>query len=257
MRYPVSDPGAQLYNGKFTDGIPASGVPTSVDKAAHMNAVYDELIAVITGAGLTPSETTLNQVLQAINGLIAAAIATRAPTLHGHLWNQISGIPASFPPSAHNQDWGTITGRPSAYPPSEHSQDWSTITGRPATFPPVAHDHNYVPNAGNADTVGGVPASQLFLNSQISVSGNSTAWEIVIGVVRIKGGIATSNLDPDETFIFAEAFPNICLGVLTTPSSINAAYVYSVTSITAGSFTVNRTDAIDGSAPFRYVAFGN
>lgn len=67
MDYPISDPGSQLYNNKFTDGDQSQGVAASVDKAAHMNAVYDELIAVISGYGLTPSEASFSQLFQAMN----------------------------------------------------------------------------------------------------------------------------------------------------------------------------------------------
>jgi hypothetical protein len=67
MHYPVSDSDSRLHSGKFTDGNPSEGILSSRDKAAHMNAVYDELLAVITGFGLTPAENNLTQLLQAIN----------------------------------------------------------------------------------------------------------------------------------------------------------------------------------------------
>ncbi len=114
----------------------------------------------------------------------------------------------------------------------------------------------YATSSGNADTVDGLHASAFLQSSQITVSGNSTAWEFVIGPIHIKGGHVTSTHDGDEVFNFASAFPNACLSVMTTPSSINAAYVYSVTAITAASFTVNRTDATDGSGTYRYIAVG-
>lgn len=73
MDYPVSDPGSQLHNGRLTDGDSAQGVDPSIDKSAHMNAVYDELLNLITGMGITPDEAEFNQVLQAIN--IAAPVS--------------------------------------------------------------------------------------------------------------------------------------------------------------------------------------
>jgi hypothetical protein len=78
MKYPVSDAGALLYGGKFYDGNPSSGIPASVDKADHMNAVYDEIINVITAAGLTPSESTLNQLALAIPIIIRATFGSTA-----------------------------------------------------------------------------------------------------------------------------------------------------------------------------------
>ena len=63
MNYPNS---ADLYQGKFTDGDPVAGTPASVASAAHMNAVYDELINVITFAGVTPAAETKNQLKTAL-----------------------------------------------------------------------------------------------------------------------------------------------------------------------------------------------
>ena len=67
MDYPVSDPGSQLHNGKFTDGDAAQGIQSSKDKAAHMKAVYDEILNVITAMGLTPDEINNQQLFQALN----------------------------------------------------------------------------------------------------------------------------------------------------------------------------------------------
>jgi len=70
MKYPVSVPEVNLYGGKFTNGDPLLGIPRSIDRAEDMNRVYDELINVVTGAGLTPSEADNTQLLQAITNLI-------------------------------------------------------------------------------------------------------------------------------------------------------------------------------------------
>lgn len=72
MDYPNSDPGSRLYEGKFFDGNEGSGIPPSVDKGAHMNAVYDEMIALIVAGGLTPSEEYLTQVRDSVIALINA-----------------------------------------------------------------------------------------------------------------------------------------------------------------------------------------
>ncbi|KAK3606834.1 hypothetical protein CHS0354_018428 [Potamilus streckersoni] len=61
MNYP-SDTSAGLHNGKFTGGDPNTGLPPSRLSADWMNAVSDELIAVITQFGGTPQENDRSQV---------------------------------------------------------------------------------------------------------------------------------------------------------------------------------------------------
>jgi hypothetical protein len=245
VRYPVSDSGSQLHNGRFTDGNPAQGIPPSVDKAAHMNAVYDELMAVIAAGGLTPNEATLTQVLQAIQTLIANAIATRAPSTHGHLWSQISGIPATFPPAPHNQDWGTITGVPAVFPPAAHNQDWSTITGRPATFPPSVHDHAYVPNAGNADTVDGYHAAQLWRADQSWAWGDDNNGGFVLPNGRSEqwGQIAIGDIPQD--YFGSWTYPAAFL-VGTVPKVGVTIQVPSFGGLDASAATINPTNASCG-----------
>lgn len=69
MQYPITVPGVALQAGKFSNGDPLSGIPPSLDRAEDMNRVYDELIALVVGAGLTPSEADSTQILQAVKAL--------------------------------------------------------------------------------------------------------------------------------------------------------------------------------------------
>ena len=78
MKYPVSDSAVMLHNGKFTDGDPTQGIPPSLDRAKEMNAVYDEIIAVIEDEGLTPDEAVLTQLRDAINAKISAEANARS-----------------------------------------------------------------------------------------------------------------------------------------------------------------------------------
>lgn len=63
MDYPDSP---DLYEGKFTDGDPVAGIPASVASAEHMNAVYDELAALIAAGGIAPDAADLAQVAKSV-----------------------------------------------------------------------------------------------------------------------------------------------------------------------------------------------
>lgn len=63
----------------FTEGGPSSGVPATVVSAAWLNAVQEELCAVVAGAGLALAKPDNTQVAQAI--AIIAAMAVPAGTV--------------------------------------------------------------------------------------------------------------------------------------------------------------------------------
>lgn len=67
----VSQPAATAAGsaGYFTDGNPATSTPATIVPAEWLNAVMMELVNVVTGAGLTLSKPTYNQVLAAIKRL--------------------------------------------------------------------------------------------------------------------------------------------------------------------------------------------
>ena len=81
MDYPKSVPSVGLVNGKFVDENPVTGAPGSLIPAAWGNSVTQELLGVITGAGMVPDEADLGQLLLAVrkinqSGLVDYALDT-------------------------------------------------------------------------------------------------------------------------------------------------------------------------------------
>ena len=76
MDYPKSVPGVGLVGGKFIDENVQTGQQGSLIPAVWGNAVTDEILAVIAGAGLTPTESAYDQLLKAIRALIASGAVT-------------------------------------------------------------------------------------------------------------------------------------------------------------------------------------
>ncbi|MBJ7553156.1 hypothetical protein [Marinomonas spartinae] len=67
MNYPDSN---DLYQGKFTDGDPLTGLPASQDSAEQMNAVYDELINLIREGDVVENVSALSQLALSVKNQI-------------------------------------------------------------------------------------------------------------------------------------------------------------------------------------------
>ena len=74
MDYPKSVPNVGLVNGKFVDENTTTGQVGSLIPAAWGSAVTDELLAVIRAAELEPTEGDNDQLLQALQAIVSAAI---------------------------------------------------------------------------------------------------------------------------------------------------------------------------------------
>lgn len=72
MDYPKSVPSVGLVGGKFVDENPLTGTPGSLIPAQWGNAVCDEILNVITTAGLVPDELVNTQLATAIAGIIGS-----------------------------------------------------------------------------------------------------------------------------------------------------------------------------------------
>lgn len=131
---------------RYHDADPLNGVAGTVVKAGPLNSLQEEIIAVITAAGIPLDPAANDQLYQAIlavtgNGQIA--------------WGAITGKPATYPPSAHDQDWSTITGKPDS---ATRWPAWDEVTGKPVTYPPSAHDQDWSTITGKPDNVTRWPA---------------------------------------------------------------------------------------------------
>ncbi|MCP1443744.1 microcystin-dependent protein [Pseudomonas sp. GGS8] len=78
MDYPKSVASVGLVNGKFIDENPLTGMPGSLIPAAWGNAVTEELLGVIKGAGVAPDEVDFGQLLLAVRKINQAGLVDYA-----------------------------------------------------------------------------------------------------------------------------------------------------------------------------------
>ena len=88
MDFPKSVPGVGLVGGVFVDENPATGQPGSLMAAAWCNQVTKEIMAVIEAAAIAPSEEKSNQLVEAIQRLIAESTADTGgmPRFTPYVW---------------------------------------------------------------------------------------------------------------------------------------------------------------------------
>lgn len=78
MDYPKSVPSIGLLNGRFVDENPVAGTPGSLIPAVWGNAVTQEIVSVIAGGGLTPSESDNGQLFKSIQSIIGTTNPMRS-----------------------------------------------------------------------------------------------------------------------------------------------------------------------------------
>lgn len=78
MDYPKSIPSVGLVNGRFVDENPVAGTPGSLIPAIWGNSVTQEILSVVAGAGIAPSEADNGQLLKAIQAIIGVTSPMRS-----------------------------------------------------------------------------------------------------------------------------------------------------------------------------------
>lgn len=139
MDYPVSDEFAKLNNGKFTDGDPLNDVPPSRNSAMYQNAVYDELLNVISGGGLTPDEAELNQVFLAIGNIAKSIVSSQTA-------GQIANFPGTMVPDGWLKAAGQTVNRAS-YP---YLFNYAESSGNIAASEAEKQDGQFGPGDGSS-----------------------------------------------------------------------------------------------------------
>lgn len=212
MQYPLSDPGSRLSGGKFTDGDPGTGVLSSVAKAAHWNAVYDELIAAITALGGAPTEGVNNQLAARLVAYIAAQVASGVSGVRG-------GVSAAYDTL---QEIALELGNKSNI---AHSHAWSAITGKPALSDAIDQGNsNQIATSAAVNSLRG--ATLLALAGKAgAISGTYSNFYIPDIPLRVKIGLASLTAAAGVglhtgAVLFPQAFPTSCLAVIPILSSL-------------------------------------
>jgi hypothetical protein len=96
----LPDPEAAGTEAYFTEGNPGV-TPATLVRASWLNMIQEELRAIVIAAGLTPSKTTYNQVLSALNASYAKlaglstqafSVATATATAHATPLGEFAGL---------------------------------------------------------------------------------------------------------------------------------------------------------------------
>ncbi|MCQ6259303.1 phage tail protein [Pseudomonas sp. Q11] len=78
MDYPKSVPSVGLVNGRFVDENPVEGTPGSLIPAVWGNSVTQEILGVISAAGITPSEADTGQLIKALQAILGRSSPMRS-----------------------------------------------------------------------------------------------------------------------------------------------------------------------------------
>lgn len=113
----------------YHDADPLNGVAGTVVTATALNAIQEEIVSVITAAGIPLNPASNSQLYDAIMAITGGGSIA---------WGAITGKPSTYPPTAHDHAWADITDPPDT---ATRWAAWGEVTGKPLTFTPAAHDH--------------------------------------------------------------------------------------------------------------------
>ncbi|AHY45117.1 pyocin knob domain-containing protein [Stutzerimonas decontaminans] len=285
MDYPKSVPGVGLVDGKFVDENQVTGEPGSLIPAAWGNAVTAEIMAVISGAGLSPSEGDNEQLRQAISGLIGKATvdfglgSLSLPLLASVNDQAISsglyrvaaaaiGLPIAEPGfvDIRREDDGKISQRYYS-----RTSDRAFFRRANGSFGPWL-EKLHAGNLGSATematgTSTSKPPSIAAVMSLFAK--RSFAADDFVRIPDVPGGLIVQwgrspNVAADATreVIFPVAFPNACRGMLACLQSAvagtNPVAVYAApTSLSAGQVVRDVATSPYAAGEIVYLAFGN
>lgn len=286
MDYPKQDVEARLQNGKFTDGDSVNAIPPSRDSATYQNAVYDELLSVITSAGLTPDVAVLNQLSTAVNK-ISTDIATSI--VNAAINNIVDGAPAALDTLKelgaaldNNKDFAaTITTALNGKAALSHSHSINDIVNLTAALNSKAassHSHSMSEVSGLAPALN-AKASQAqissinnALNSKLNINRFSSelhsnfsnrVMRASSGFIKLPGDLTIQwgqrSVGPGTTTVtFVQAFFRDCNIVVASPGGRNsggsALAYFAVSNFTQSSFDI--TSSFSNNQTVMFIAIG-
>lgn len=115
-----------VLTARFGAGNPSAFVKTLLDKISAL--------AFVTALGIRGAASFDTG---AGNGLDADLLDGQQGAYY-RAYGNLTGVPGTFPPSVHGHAWGDLSGVP-AY--ASRWAAWGEVTGKPVTFTPSAHSH--------------------------------------------------------------------------------------------------------------------
>jgi len=129
---------------------------------------------------------------------------------------------------------------------------------QPAAGTMVAADNIVFADGSDNQTIKreSLESFKTLLNVATITSDFSTDGYADVGGLQIRWGTGDSTTDSAQSFNFAQNFSNECFAVITNTIT-ETRYALSVSSKAVSNFTVNRSDDIDGTVQFNWIAIGH